>query len=60
MITADSYRWTRLHYQYKNNILASAGGWDDQYELYKQAMEVLDHTLNQIEAERAKRRPGAK
>lgn len=49
MVTPLSRQFIRLYRQYRRNIMPNAGGWDDQYHLYKQAMEVLDPMFIELE-----------
>lgn len=54
MITTQSQRFMRLHWHYRRQMLPHAGGVCDQPNLYIEAMEVLEKTFNQIEADRAR------
>jgi len=55
MISAETHRYMRLYTHYKNHFLPHAGGIADQPHHYIEAMELLDKTLNQIQAAQIER-----
>lgn len=56
MITPASHGFLRLHTHYRKQLLPRAGGISDQANLYIEAIEVLEHSFNRIEIERARER----
>jgi hypothetical protein len=56
MITAASREWLRLHLDYKAGFLPWEGGTTQQPAAFREAMVLIESTLNQIHNEEAKRK----
>lgn len=55
LITDESRMLLRLHGHYKQHHLPDAGGVMDQPSVIMEAIEVIEHTVQSIESDRAKR-----
>ncbi len=56
MISAASREWLRLHMDFKAGFLPWAGGTLEQPAAFREAMVLIESTLNQIHNEEAKRK----
>ena len=58
MVSAASREWLRLHMDYKAGFLPWGGGTLEQPAAFREAMVLIETTLNQIHNEEAKQRHG--
>jgi len=49
MINAQAEELVRIYSHYKNGFLLKAGGIMDQPALYKEVMEIIEHTVNELD-----------
>lgn len=55
MLTAASRAWLRLHDEWKAGYLPWSGGTLEQPAAFREAMGLIESTLNRIHSEEAKR-----
>lgn len=55
MITSTSREWLRLHMDFKAGFLPYEGGTMQQPAAFREAMIIIESTLNQISQEEPKR-----
>jgi hypothetical protein len=58
MISAASREWLRLHLDFKAGFLPWAGGTLEQPAAFREAMVLIESTLNQIQQEESAKRHG--
>ena len=58
MVSAASREWLRLHMDCKVGFLPWGGGTQEQPAAFREAMLLIESTLNQIHNEEAKQRHG--
>lgn len=56
MISAASREWLRLHADFKAGFLPWGGGSLQQPAAWREAMQTIESTLNQIYSEESKRK----
>lgn len=55
MVTAASREWLRLHMDWKAGYLPWSGGTLEQPAAFREAMQLIESTLNQIHREEAQK-----
>lgn len=58
MVSAASREWLRLHMDWKAGFLPWFGGSMEQPAAWREAMQLIESTLNKIHREEAKKRHG--